>query len=353
MTPKQRVEMMTDDNRILVVVDPTGSNEQVCVERGAWLAKSLDLGLELLICHYEHILLGARSIDSPFVQRVQQDVIGQRREMLEDIARPLREQGLSVVVSAVWDTPLDEAIVRHVLRTSPRLLVKDTHYHHKIRQAIFSNTDWNLVRRCPVPLWLAKPHRWADPRRIIASVDPVNENDIHAKLDGIILNEAALLAEKLSCELHAFHAYLPISKYLFSSLDSGEIPIDEVDRKIEQDHRMRLDNLLNNYTVSKERTHMLPGYPKQLLPDLATEIDAGLVVIGAIARNALKRVFIGSTTEQVLDKVPCDLLVVKPAWFASSVKATSPVAYEGTREELPSPSDLKADNVKGPVEKAM
>lgn len=326
---------MTDDNRVLVAVDPTGPNEQACVERGAWLANSLDLGLELLVCHYEHILLGVRSIDSPFVQRVREDAIRKRREMLDQIAQPLREQGLNVVVSAVWDMPLDEAIVRHVLRTSPRLLVKDTHYHHKIRQAIFSNTDWNLVRRCPVPLWLTKPHRWAEPRRIIACVDPADENDVQAELDGIILDEAGLLAEKLSCELHAFHAYLPPSKYPISFPYSGDIPIDELDRKLEQDHRMHVDALLKNYTVSKEHTHMMPGNPKQLLPELATEIGAGLVVIGAIARNALKRVFIGSTTERVLDKLPCDLLVVKPAWFESSVKVTPPDAYEGTREELP------------------
>lgn len=328
---------MSDDKRILVVVDPTASNEQVCVQRGAWLAKSLDLGLELLICHYEHILMGARTVDSPFVQSVREDAIKKCRDMLEDISRPLRDKGLNVVVSAVWDTPLDEAIVRHVLRSSPRLLVKDTHYHNKIRQAIFSNTDWNLVRGCPVPLWLTKPHKWAEPRRIIASVDPADEKDIQAELDGIILDEAALLADRLSCELHVFHAYLPVSEYPISFPYSGDVPVAELDRRMEQDHRTQLDKLLANYTVSAKHTHMMPGYPQKLLPELATEIDAGLVVIGAIARNALKRVFIGSTTEKVLDKLPCDLLVVKPAWFESSVKVTLPDAYEGTREELPSP----------------
>jgi universal stress protein E len=38
--------------------------------------------------------------------------------------------------------------------------------------------------------------------------------------------------------------------------------------------------------------------------------------MGAIARRGLSRLFIGSTAERVLDKLPCDLVIVKPAGFA-------------------------------------
>ena len=327
---------MTDDSRILVVVDPTAPNDQACVDRGAKLAKSLDLGLELLICYYEHILLGARTVDSPFLQNTQRDAVNRCRKMLEEIARPLRDQGLSVVVSAVWDTPLGEAIVRHVLRTNPRIVVKDTHYHSKLRRSMFSNTDWNLVRTCPAPLWLAKPHSWPGPGRIVASVDPAGAHDTDSMLDRIILDEASFFANRLSCELHAFHSYLPISMYSYANVDHGEIPIDDIEKQMEQDHREKLEALLQDYDVRSERIHMMAGNPKQLLPDFAADVDAGLIVMGAIARNPLQRVFIGSTTEEVLDKLPCDLLVVKPAWFESSVKVTPPEVYQGTRDELPS-----------------
>jgi universal stress protein E len=39
---------------------------------------------------------------------------------------------------------------------------------------------------------------------------------------------------------------------------------------------------------------------------------ASLVVMGAISRSGLKRIFIGNTAEQVLDSLRCDLLIVKP-----------------------------------------
>jgi universal stress protein E len=88
---------------------------------------------------------------------------------------------------------------------------------------------------------------------------------------------------------------------------------------------------------------MMAGDPAKLLPKLATDLDAGLVVMGAIARNSLQRVFVGSTTEQVLDKLPCDLLIVKPDWFSTSVMASTPEYYEGTRKELPSLRDSIAE----------
>ncbi len=52
---------------------------------------------------------------------------------------------------------------------------------------------------------------------------------------------------------------------------------------------------------------------------MAAECHADIVVMGAIARSALKRVFIGSTAERVLETLPCDVLVVKPPDFAKNL----------------------------------
>ena len=43
--------------------------------------------------------------------------------------------------------------------------------------------------------------------------------------------------------------------------------------------------------------------------------------VGAVSRSALRRIFIGSTAEATLDKLTCDVLVLKPAGFQSSVGA--------------------------------
>jgi len=51
----------------------------------------------------------------------------------------------------------------------------------------------------------------------------------------------------------------------------------------------------------------------------ARRLPAAIVVMGAISRRGLKRLFIGNSAEQLLDELPCDLLVVKPSRFVTGV----------------------------------
>ena len=52
---------------------------------------------------------------------------------------------------------------------------------------------------------------------------------------------------------------------------------------------------------------------------MAAEWRVDILAMGAIARSGLKRVLIGSTAERVLERLPCDVLVVKPPEFAQNL----------------------------------
>ena len=54
--------------------------------------------------------------------------------------------------------------------------------------------------------------------------------------------------------------------------------------------------------------------------EVADRLDADVVVMGAVARNRWKRLFIGATAERTLEHLPCDLLIVKPDWFQTPVE---------------------------------
>jgi universal stress protein E len=41
--------------------------------------------------------------------------------------------------------------------------------------------------------------------------------------------------------------------------------------------------------------------------------------MGAVSRSGLKRLFLGNTAEEVLDKLSCDVLIVKPPGFAPTL----------------------------------
>jgi universal stress protein E len=60
---------------------------------------------------------------------------------------------------------------------------------------------------------------------------------------------------------------------------------------------------------------VLQGSAADLLPRHAEATRAAIMVMGAVARGRVRELFIGSTAERVLDRLPCDVLVVKPADF--------------------------------------
>ena len=78
--------------------------------------------------------------------------------MLEALAEPLRNEGLVVKTTVIYDHPLFAAVIRQVARSGADIVFKDMHHHAAIIGALFAHTDWKFTRTCPVPLWLVKPH---------------------------------------------------------------------------------------------------------------------------------------------------------------------------------------------------
>jgi universal stress protein E len=143
---------MTSSKRILAVVDPT-AKVQPATERAAWLAEKMRASLELFVCDsIQFTVSEQRFFDIATLEAGREDLLRRQKGRLEEIAQPLRASGLDVSVETHWDHPLHEGILKHIAATKPDLVVKDTHYHSAIKRTILSNTDWQLIRKCPVPL---------------------------------------------------------------------------------------------------------------------------------------------------------------------------------------------------------
>ena len=147
-------------DRILAVIDPT-VEVQVGAAKAARLARLSGAALELFACDFDPALTG-QPFDTDQLRRLREEFIADRAAYLEDLADELRAGGLDVTTHVHWDNPLHEGILRRVAEFEPDLMVKDTHSHHSLlRRALFTNTDWNLIRRCPVPLLLSRTADWS------------------------------------------------------------------------------------------------------------------------------------------------------------------------------------------------
>ena len=305
---------MAESRRLLVIVDPT-SDAQPAAERAVWLADRLDGTVELFICDYDQHLAGERFYDSDSLRTARGALIDRHLRRLKELARSIETQSVALSFDARWDHPLSEGIVRKVQEVKPYLVVKDTHYHSALKRSIFSNTDWKLIQNCPAPLLLVKPRAISDKPCVMAAVDPVHAHDKPAELDHQILSWAEELCVAAEGQLHVFHAFDPapaIAAGISAMSTPISAPLSELTEALEQRHQNALDDLLKEHSLGSLTLHVHQGSPQELLISLAEHIKADFVVMGAVSRSGLNRVFIGSTAERVLDRLPCDLLIAKP-----------------------------------------
>ena len=310
-------------DQIMCVIDPT-VDEQPALQRAAWLANAAGTRLELFICYYNEYLSGGRLFDAPSLDDTRREIIAGFEKRLEKLAEPLRKSGLDVTTCVIWDHPLYEGIVRHAAAIGADIVFKDTHDHSALSRALLTNTDWNLIRTCASPLWLVKARKLPAKPVFIAAIDPMNEHDKPAALDDEILLLSKKLATASGADLHVLHSYDPrmaIATTTANAYIPVSLPFDEMEKQMRELHGKRFQEMVVYHEIDKDHAHLVSGLTHEELPALAEKLDAAVVVMGAVARNRLKRLFIGSTAERTLDHLPCDLLIVKPNWFKSPVES--------------------------------
>lgn len=304
---------MTDSSTILAVIEPDLTPQEV-VGRGAWLAGKTGCELMLLLCDADVTALDRRFFVSNEAEAIAGNIRAAQREILEDLARPAIELGIEVRLEVLDERPVGEGVLQKALETNPRYVVKGTQYHSQAERAIFVDTDWHLIRRCPFPLWLAKPRTLAATPVIVASVDPAHDEDERSVLDAKIVDEAQELASKTSGEVHLLHTcqtLTGIGTAATKTFKPIRLPIDDLNDRIEADHRRWLETLASEKGIDPKRTHQVPGAARDVMPYFARQNSADVFVMGALARWSLQREIVGSTAEKVLDHLPCDILLIR------------------------------------------
>ena len=250
-------------------------------------------------------------------------VLERHRRRLEQLAEPLRRAGLTVDCDARWDYPLHDSIVRKSVDCGADIVIKDTHYHSALQRSIFSNTDWSLIRACAAALWLVKPRPPGQRPCFIAAVDPLHERDKPADLDQRILRTAIELSTALGGEVHVFHAFDVSARHcrLDGLHDHADRAADQRVRRrhARRAHRRRRQPLHERTAIPPERTACPARQHRELLMTLTDQLRADAVFMGAISRSGLKGLFLGNTAEDVLDRLHCDLMIVKPEGFAAAL----------------------------------
>jgi nucleotide-binding universal stress UspA family protein len=214
------------------------------------------------------------------------------------------------------------AVIRAVLRDGHDLVMKMGVEEHGWLAHLRVTVDERLLRECPCPVWIDRPHEGATYARILAAVDPYNE---HApELEPHIMELAVALAEIENAELHIAHAWrLKGEKRMRGRVftDAARHEVDEMVAEERAAHEQALGRLLAPYRDAAValHVHLEKGEPQVVIPTLVEQLGVDLIVMGTVARTGIGALLMGNTAEGILAQVRCSVLAVKPTGFKSPI----------------------------------
>lgn len=271
------------NRHILVVINPK-KEEQVALNKAIRLAERLGSTITALV-RKKH-------------------AIPQLLETLEKKLNVAALQGISITIEISEESSLLRAIIRCQYDKGFGWLVKEAH-PVSLSDHVFLSDDWKLLRcsRCPVFMVHADNH-WEDGSPLLFCVNANPKDSKHQELNARVLKVGILLAKVGNGQRHLVSAYPSLMQ---SGSEKEQTPM-----LLEEQYRMACHKMLINHELPDNQIHIDQGPPELLIPQVAEEIQAKLVILGTVARSGLQGILLGNTAEQVLSRLKTDILVLPP-----------------------------------------
>ena len=289
---------MRTPKSILVVVERTG-DASALIGKAAGLARPLGAQLELFLCDSEQAYVLDHAYDREGVLAARAASVAAARLFLSDMRAAAGANDADVAIDAQCESPLYESVVRKVLRSSPRLVIKSVaaagHREHGTPDA----NDWQLMRTCPAPLMLSRNRAWrGNPPRFAAAVD-VSDSE-PAELARSVADAAVMLAQGFGAELHVVYGETSSNPASAARLE-------------------KLRRLCSEAGVAADCMHVLGGQPEHTLPRFVREQGYDALILGALAHRSAGTTPVGTLTSTLLEALDCDFVLVKPPSYHTPI----------------------------------
>lgn len=225
---------------------------------------------------------------------------------VEDIAGPLRQKGLEVVVEVRRSPHAVAAILEFAQEVDADLVVLGTHGRRGPGRWLLGSVAEEVSRRSPCAVLTVHGELPAGGtiRTILVPVD-------FSKASKAALATARSLAELWGGRLHLLHLVEPmIVPGPYGMLPAGQ-PITLDYEALAQRASEQLADLMKGVPEDSYELHVRVGSARVDIVDVAQRLPADLIVQASRGLTGLPRLLLGSTAEHVLRTAPCPVLTVK------------------------------------------
>jgi universal stress protein E len=306
-------------HNILVAIKHPRARSHPAVAKAAAIAVALDAQIQLFHAIDLPMYPDLGAVDGLRLPQTERRQKESNRQLLEAMATPLRRRGLSVTTAVEWDFPLHEAIIRAAESFDANLIIAADHTTTHHAPWLLRYTDWELLRASPTPVLLVKCSRPYRRPVILAALDPTHSFDKPAALDTEILRFSATLADALHGAVHAVHGYVPVPTNLCPDVLCKPGELEKILAGMEEAAFDALGKVAEPLGISRTHLHVVGRHPTDAVLEVATETGSQIVALGSLSRSGVDRFLIGNTAEALIDRLECDILVVKPPTFRHQV----------------------------------
>ena len=220
-------------------------------------------------------------------------------------------------------------IIRDVIAEDRDLVIKAAEAWAGAPRSLFTSTDQHLLRKCPAPVWLHMPDTPRAARAVLAAVDvdldAASQPETLQGLNRHVLETAAKTAQLTGATMHIVHAWTAPGEGMMWMWSNAPDPQREVDaylQSIFDQSRASIDRLVSDLALEPAglRRHSIRGAAREIIPNQVRDRNIDILVMGSIARTGIPGFIIGNTAEDVLNRVECSVVIVKPPGYISPVR---------------------------------
>ena len=303
-------------NNILVVLNPE-NEKQYALARAVRLAqeqKSAEkVKITAFLAVYDFSYEMSALLSSEEREEMHRNVIEQRKLAIQPYFEKYADDSVEFEATVVWDNNEAEAIAQQVELHHYDLVVKYTKEQESLKSLLFTPVDWQLLRKCPVPILIVKDGDWKHQRRILVAVNVSDdENENHSSFNDELVSLSMDLADSLERgNIHLVSVYPPTP--INMAIDLPEFSTATNSHGVRGQYLINMKALRQKYGINEDHTHVLEGFPEEVIPQVASQLEAELVILGTIGRTGLSAAFLGNTAEHVISQLNCNLLAIKPS----------------------------------------
>lgn len=165
-----------------------------------------------------------------------------------------------------------------------------------------------LLRKLPAPLYIAR--RPGAPRRFAAALGIGAEDAPHRLVNHAALEHLVALVLKFRGEARVLSA-LPNPAELVPLMGDA-YAASYVSTDLEAAYRESLGEQITRFGLAPTALVVAAGRPDRVLPALVKSEGIECLLLGTVCRTGLAAFWLGNTAEDVLPRVDCDVLLLRP-----------------------------------------